>query len=286
MASKKTWHYLIGDIHGCYTELKALEALIYADAKKHQVKPHIVSVGDLIDRGPDSARVLRYFQKGVQKGTHTVVMGNHEYLMLLALRALAPANFKGKALSPLWLELQLQDIKDPSVWLLQGGYQTLKSMGTVPLNPATWNFDEEFMHFILYMPFLWETEECLVTHAWPESSHVRLLREVWDARPGTPEEVNAFKQAIYLSMWKRAKPRQNPDPKKLHVSGHTPIRRIKRFSSINCIQIDTGCVFGGRLTAYCVEDNRSFSVPAAKHYWKEAWAVMQQEINRRKPSKV
>ncbi|MFO0576265.1 MAG: metallophosphoesterase [Polyangia bacterium] len=66
-------HIVIGDIHGCYGEL--LELLDRAGATSEDV---IVSVGDLVDRGPDSPAVLRFFQERVAQGRAVVLMGNHE----------------------------------------------------------------------------------------------------------------------------------------------------------------------------------------------------------------
>lgn len=66
-------HIVIGDIHGCYGEL--LELLDRAGATSEDL---IVSVGDLVDRGPDSPKVLRFFQERIAQGRAVVLMGNHE----------------------------------------------------------------------------------------------------------------------------------------------------------------------------------------------------------------
>lgn len=66
-------HIIIGDIHGCYQELlQLLELVGLAD------DDIVVSVGDLVDRGPDSPQVLRYFADRVKAGRAVVLMGNHE----------------------------------------------------------------------------------------------------------------------------------------------------------------------------------------------------------------
>ena len=66
-------HILIGDIHGCYEELLAL----LADCAVTD-DDIVVSVGDLVDRGPDSPSVLRWFRERVERGRAIVLMGNHE----------------------------------------------------------------------------------------------------------------------------------------------------------------------------------------------------------------
>ncbi|MDH4987371.1 metallophosphoesterase [Aminobacter anthyllidis] len=50
--------YAIGDVHGCYHELASLEGKIVADADTLPGRKLIIMLGDYIDRGPDSARVL------------------------------------------------------------------------------------------------------------------------------------------------------------------------------------------------------------------------------------
>jgi serine/threonine protein phosphatase 1 len=66
-------HIIIGDIHGCFTEL--LELLERVHCTDDDI---VVSVGDLVDRGPDSPRVLAWFRERVARGRAIVLMGNHE----------------------------------------------------------------------------------------------------------------------------------------------------------------------------------------------------------------
>lgn len=61
---------IIGDIHGCYTEL--LDLLAAAGIGDEDL---VVSVGDLVDRGPDPGAVLDFFQK---RENSVVICGNHE----------------------------------------------------------------------------------------------------------------------------------------------------------------------------------------------------------------
>jgi len=63
-------HIVIGDIHGCFVELQQL--LERVGASSDDV---LVSVGDLVDRGPESADVVRYFR---ERPHSLVITGNHE----------------------------------------------------------------------------------------------------------------------------------------------------------------------------------------------------------------
>jgi serine/threonine protein phosphatase 1 len=100
--------YAIGDIHGCYDAMVALLDKIerHADGRDHR----LVFLGDYIDRGPDSAAVLRTLQglESASPGSVVCLMGNHEALLLMAL-------LKPEAM-PLWLR--------------NGGLSTLASFGT------------------------------------------------------------------------------------------------------------------------------------------------------------
>ncbi|OOY09196.1 metallophosphoesterase family protein [Thioclava sp. F36-7] len=76
--------YAIGDIHGHLDKLKRAHELIAADrATCGETEAPIVHVGDLVDRGPDSAGVIDYLMKGQQSGENWVVLrGNHDRMFL------------------------------------------------------------------------------------------------------------------------------------------------------------------------------------------------------------
>ncbi len=80
-------YYAIGDIHGCAKSLKALVKKIKAHAKKkHPGRDYkIVCLGDYVDRGPESAKVLDRVIK-LEKAGHIILPGNHDWLMHRALK--------------------------------------------------------------------------------------------------------------------------------------------------------------------------------------------------------
>lgn len=71
-------HVIIGDIHGCYDELQALLDLV-APARDDE----IIALGDIVDRGPQSERVLEFFR---DTPNATSLMGNHERKHIRAAR--------------------------------------------------------------------------------------------------------------------------------------------------------------------------------------------------------
>lgn len=78
--------YAIGDIHGCAGLLRSLLALIEADdAARPPAKTSLILLGDLIDRGPSSAQVVRYAMALAANGA-IVLKGNHEEMFAAAAR--------------------------------------------------------------------------------------------------------------------------------------------------------------------------------------------------------
>lgn len=75
-------YYVMSDIHGCYNQL--VQALNHWDSEKE----HLIIIGDLIDRGPDSLKVVRELMK-LRKDfpdNVTVLKGNHEEMLLAWLK--------------------------------------------------------------------------------------------------------------------------------------------------------------------------------------------------------
>ena len=281
-------HYIIGDIHGCYDELLELEEKIKVNCEKTETIPHIVSVGDLIDRGPNSNDVIEHFRQGVENGTHTAIMGNHELMMLETLEAFSPENYEqeecmypewfltykinyknGKGMSR-FLSWNDYKITTRSLWLGQGGYNTLKSFCCDPHEPKTWEIPTETLSFLINLPFFYEKEKFVVTHALANSEDLKTVKELFPlAKNGNglvEEQINNLRKSIISLVWSRNTPKSIPVVNKKHISGHTPVQNVKRYGKINCIQIDTGCVFNGRLTALCMETDKLLAVKARKNY--------------------
>jgi serine/threonine protein phosphatase 1 len=75
--------YAIGDIHGCFDQLKALEEKIVADASDIEGEKWIICLGDYIDRGPASAAVLDHLSSPPPAGFRRFCLaGNHEEAFL------------------------------------------------------------------------------------------------------------------------------------------------------------------------------------------------------------
>lgn len=78
--------YAVGDVHGRQDLFAALSAAIDADdAARGAADTTVILLGDLIDRGPDSAGVIAHARAWGQRRKVRVLMGNHEEMFLDAL---------------------------------------------------------------------------------------------------------------------------------------------------------------------------------------------------------
>lgn len=102
--------YAIGDVHGCHAPMVDLERRIAADMASHGRPSVLIYLGDVIDRGPDSAAVLDHLiGRCGPAGRRSCLLGNHEAMMLD------------------WLDDRADD-----AWLDHGGLETLASYGIEP----------------------------------------------------------------------------------------------------------------------------------------------------------
>jgi hypothetical protein len=272
-----TW--VVADIHGCYAQLLNLEERIRLISES-LARPYIlVSVGDLIDRGAHSAQVVEHWLSGTAAGTHTAVLGNHEMLFLSTLYQERPDLFSDLGIEcPYWFDpietyLDLRPsysrLGTPDSWKLylrlhwtsQGGAETLESYGCDPSKPATWSLPSAHLRYLCGLPFYWEDASCVVTHALAHEEDLKMLRR--------GEHLD--RAGIDRTVWSRTLPPKAPDTDRIHASGHTPLRRIRRDSKRSLIRLDLGVYNGGRLAGWCAQLNRTVSVPSPVLWQRGLW---------------
>ncbi len=227
---------VIGDVHGCLEELDELLAAL-------GVGHRLVFLGDLMDRGPDPVGVVRR----VRELGAECVMGNHDekhvrYGRHQAKRRADPT-YK-VPMKPLYGErlAQHEALGDDGVaWLAAlplsidlGGPWRAVHGGVVPKR----RFDKQNPAVMLRCRFVDEAGAMLsATEAPPGGRH---WATVW---PG-PESI------VYGH----------------HVHDLDQPRVDHPFDGVTCAGIDTGCCFGGKLTAYVVETGEVVQVPARRAY--------------------
>jgi calcineurin-like phosphoesterase family protein len=215
-----------GDVHGCLDKLQALLERIEAHAAAFPQQHHIVvSLGNLIDRGPDSAGVVERLTKGVLGCELVVLRGNHEQMLL---------DFAHDA-----------DAAEP--WLCNGGFDTLLSYG-LDLNAITdekggpqglqrallEKLPREHLGFLSATRLSFDFGGYFFVHA--------------GVRPGVALDGQA--QHDLLSIREDFLQWRKPFARKI-VHGHTPVK-VPAFNA-NRINLDTGACFGGPLSAILMQ---------------------------------
>jgi len=237
----------IGDVHGCRGELEQLLATLgYTVVGDEHGRPvdavhpdgrRAVFLGDLVDRGPDSSGVLRLVMGMVAAGNALAVPGNHEHKLVRALRGRNVRISHG-------LEMTLAQ--------LQGeGEQFRRQV-------------EEFCYGLV-SHYVLDGGNLVVAHAGlKEQLQGRSSARVRDfALYGeTTGETDEFGLPVRYPWANEYRGRATV------LYGHTPVPRPEWINGTLCL--DTGCVFGGRLTALRYPERELVSVPAARTYYQPA----------------
>jgi protein phosphatase len=232
---------IIGDVHGCFDELtELLGMLCYAEQSggswRHPEGRKLVFVGDLVDRGPKIPSVVRLVMESVSAGTALCVPGNHDVKFMRKIRG-----------------------KD--VQVTQGLAESLQQFEAYETEYR--GFSREAAEFIdkLISHYVLDDGKLVVAHAgMKESMQGRGSGAVRDfALFGeTTGETDEFGLPVRYN-W-AAEYRGSA----MMVYGHTPVPEPEWLN--RTINIDTGCVFGGKLTALRYPERELVSVPARQTY--------------------
>jgi len=239
---------VIGDVHGCREELVLLlQELGYAvdlvagvdGAPGYAVRPpegrKAVFLGDLVDRGPDTPGVLRLVMGMVEAGTALCVPGNHDVKLVKALRGKNVQLKHGLAESLEQLEREPAEFRERAAAFLDG----LVS------------------HYVL------DDGKLVVAHAGMKEAYQgrgsATVREfaLYGETTGETDEFGLPVRFNWAAEYRGAA---------TMVYGHTPVPEPQWLN--NTINVDTGCVFGGRLSALRYPEREIVSVQATR-VWSE-----------------
>ncbi|MEU6512550.1 polynucleotide kinase-phosphatase [Streptomyces sp. NPDC046978] len=226
---------IIGDVHGCSSELEALLGKLgYVDGAHPQGRT-AVFLGDLVDRGPDSPGVLRRVMSMVASGNALCVPGNHE-------------NKYGRFL------------RGRNVRHTHGLAETIEQM-----EGESEEFTQQVREFIdgLVSHYVLDGGRLVVCHAGlPERYHGRTSGRVRShALYGdTTGETDEFGLPVRYPWAEEYRGRAAV------VYGHTPVPQATWLNNTICL--DTGAVFGGSLTALRWPERELVDVPA-EQVWYE-----------------
>ena len=264
--------FAIGDVQGCHEELVALLDAIHFDAKRDQV----IFVGDLVNRGPDSLAVLRLV-RGLGNAAITL-LGNHDLHLLAVAQGGKPgrrdtlneilgASDRDELLD--WL------IRQPLAWQHPGSGSLLVHAGLAP----QWNPQQALdlaaeasaliagpngRRFLSHMygdePTLWKNSlrgldrvrfvvNCMTRMRYCDTDGRLDLR--FKGAPGSQPEK--------LLPWFQVPGRASEGVP--IVFGHWSTLGKVHWPEARVHGLDTGCIWGGRLTSLCLDDGRLESVP-------------------------
>lgn len=263
-------HYVIGDVQGCYIELQAL-------VKKINFNPNedkIIFAGDLVNRGNQSLEVMEFCMK--YKGSVKAVLGNHDFYLLYLIEHQKKNKSLKKVLDsknirkyhswlkklPLLLEIKIKETKE-TFWISHAG-----------------------------IPYIWDIRMAKKLskeiQTGMKDDSFKILKNMWGDTPKRWNSdlkgykryrtvINYFTRMRFLgkdgSLKLKAK-KNKADEKHIPWFNQT-IKNLKKNQYIifghwaalegktelaNIIGVDTGCVWGNKLTAIRLEDKKLFQV--------------------------
>lgn len=252
-AARGHWHWdkrhlsgpfdFVGDVHGCFDELLAL-----MDQLGYRIEPFdpggeepiyaahpdgriLHFVGDLVDRGPNSKNVLRLAIGMQQQGHAMTVMGNHDDRFMRWL--------KGNDVTIAFgLETSIKEIRDCSDSFAETVLDYLKNIS--------------FYHAL-------DQGRMVITHAG--------LRPDMLGKTGPAIRAYCCYGPVDRETGKRIVWAPNWDGPFSVIYGHTPIE-VARWLN-NTLNLDTGCVFGGALTALRWPEGELVSQPSRFSFYDE-----------------
>lgn len=241
---------VVGDVHGCADELEALLARLgYArggalggapgdagpdpGAYRHPAGRTLVFLGDLVDRGPRTPDVLRVAMASVAAGAALAVPGNHDAKLVKALRGQAVRLTHGLALSLEQLAGESPEFRARAAGFLDG----LPS------------------HYVLDGGRLVVAHAGLTAELQGRASAAVRAFALYGESAGARDELGLPVRDAWAADYRG---------RAAVVYGHTPVAEPAWRNGT--IDVDTGCVFGGRLTALRWPERELVSVPARRCY--------------------
>ncbi|WEJ63245.1 symmetrical bis(5'-nucleosyl)-tetraphosphatase [Thiomicrorhabdus lithotrophica] len=266
--------YVIGDLQGCFDELQSLLKSINYQSEND----HLWFVGDIVNRGPKSLECLRFVKELSEQGKADTVLGNHDFHLLAAYAGLEKFTSKSDTLSDIlnapdvdnlldWLRLQPLLVSHPV-------YQAVMVHAGIP---PQWTIKEakgyaKEVQLQLAQP---DWQNFVVNHLFGSEPNT------WDNSLSGYERiryiVNAFARMRFCDANGKLEFKLKSAPTESQSEYQPwfvfPNRRNKDYeiffghwSTLGAIDAyhihstDTGCLWGGQLTAYAIESKQRYTI--------------------------
>jgi len=229
---------IVGDVHGCIDELLELLATLGYRMERGVVMPpegrKLAFVGDLVNRGPKTAEVLWLVMSMVRAGEAFCVEGNHEERLLRSLRG------------------------NPGVLRAD----VVRSVGE--LTAVGKKFRRASEKFLAELPshLVFDEGRLAIAHAGlkePIEGLESAATRTFELHGASSGKLDEFGQPVRVN-WAA-----DYRGKALVVYGHTPV--VEPVWLNNTVNIDTGCVYGGHLTALRYPERKTVRVRARAQYY-------------------
>ena len=227
--------YAIGDIHGQLRKLHHAHRLVAEDrARVGDIDTPVIHLGDLVDRGANSRKVIELLMQGQAEGQPWIVLkGNHDRMMALYLQDPSQRDYRLRA-GLEWLHPHL------------GGLTALESYGVdITLPPDELHAQARAAVPLPHIDYLknllpfYRIEGLYFCHA--------------GIKPGVPLDDQIEDDLI----WIRDEFHQSHDDHgALIIHGHTPVYSVSHYG--NRVDIDTGSAFGHDLSTVVIEEGEVF----------------------------
>ena len=261
--------YAVGDIQGCFNSLeRLLDKCAFSPARDR-----LWLVGDMVNRGPKSLETLRFI-KSLGDSALTV-LGNHDLYLLMVAEGGAKARGKDDTLQPI---LEAADRDELLDWLrrqplchVEGGYcmvhagllpqWTTQQARALAREAETTLQGRKYREFIVNMwgskPDCWSDD----LSGWPRLRVIvnAMTRMRFCTERGVMDfhaKGETFKAPKGYMPWFEVPGRKSAEA--VLVTGHWSALGLKVTD--NLLALDSGCLWGGHLTALRLEDRRIFQV--------------------------
>ena len=271
--------YVIGDLQGCFDELQGLLKQIDYEPKDDQ----LWFVGDIVNRGPKSLECLRFVKKLQESGRGAMVLGNHDFHLLASYAGLEKLQSKSDTLQDI---LKAKDAKVLMDWLrfqpLMISHPVYDAVMVHAGIPPQWSIREA-------QTYAQEIEPYLQSEDWQTFVTQNLFGsepDEWDDALEGWNRIryiaNAFVRMRYcdyrgqLDFKLKSAPDKTTGPFQpwfVHNNRKNKTHEIffGHWSTLGAIDAysihstDTGCLWGGMLTAYCIETKQRHTFKCAQN---------------------